>query len=119
MHPLTAPCGLDCATCEAYQATQAGDTDAQRRIVTQWREQYHAPDMPDEAASCDGCASAGRHGGYTGACPVRRCARERQAPTCAHCGDYAAGCPTLAAFLSQATCLREKLEAIRNELGRT
>jgi hypothetical protein len=117
MNPLTAPCGLDCATCEAYQATQIGDTAAQRRIIAQWREQFHAPDMPPEAATCDGCSSEGRHGGYTVACPVRRCAQERQSPTCAHCADYAV-CPTLAAFLTQAACLREKLEAIRVELGR-
>lgn len=115
MNPHTAPCGLDCAACEAYQATQAGDAAAQRRVVDQWREQYHAPDMPIEAATCDGCASDGRHGGYTPMCPVRACARQRQMPTCAHCGEYSA-CSTLSAFLDQAACLREKLEAIRTGL---
>ncbi len=116
MNPLTAPCGLDCSTCEAYLATQAGDADARRRVVEQWREQFHAPDMPLEAATCDGCASAGRHGGYTPLCPVRACASQRQVPTCAHCGEYRT-CPTLSAFLTQAACLREKLEAIRASLG--
>ena len=116
MNALTAPCGLECSGCEAYQATQAGDTAAQRRVVVQWREQFYAPDMPFEAAVCDGCASAGRHGGYTSMCPVRACASQRQTPTCAHCGEYAS-CPTLSAFLTQAAGLREKLEAIRADLG--
>ena len=115
MNPMTSPCGIDCSTCEAWVATQAGDAAAQRRIIEQWRVQFHSPEMPYEAAVCDGCAGSGRLGGYTSMCPVRACARQRQQPTCAHCPEYAT-CPTLGSFLEQAPVLREKLEAIRAEL---
>lgn len=117
MKPHTAPCGLDCSTCEAYQATQANDQVAKLRIVEKWRVDYNVPDMPVEAATCDGCSSEGRLGGYTCACPVRACSRKREIPTCAHCDDFST-CPTLSGFLCMAPILRPALEAIRTELGK-
>ncbi len=115
MSPMIAFCGLDCAACPAYVATQANDIAAQERILAQWRTEFHAPDMPFEAVICDGCTPAeGRHGGYCHDCGVRACAVERGVENCAHCDDY--GCDKLMAFIGNVPQMRDTLEAIRRSL---
>ncbi len=113
MTQLFAFCGLDCAGCPAYIATQADDQAAKEQVLAQWRTQF-GPDMGMEAVTCDGCTGSGRHGGYCGACPVRACGVERGVANCAHCPDY--GCEKLEAFLQMAPPARENLEAIRRTL---
>lgn len=117
MFPETqAPCGINCAECEAWQATQADDGALKLKVLEKWRREY-SPDVPLEAVSCDGCVTAGcRKGGYTGMCPIRACATGRNQLTCAHCGEYET-CQTLAGFLAQAGPLREKLQNIRARLS--
>ena len=40
MERMIAVCGLDCAKCEAYLATQANDEAAKERVAAKWRAQY-------------------------------------------------------------------------------
>lgn len=110
MSNLIVFCGLDCAQCEAYQATQANDPAWQERIVTKWREEFNAPDMSLKDISCDGCRGP-RLGGYCSACPVRACAVERGLQTCADCPDYA--CTELEKFFTMAPQARDTLELLR------
>lgn len=116
MAGMTAACGLDCAACDAYLATQAGDMDKARLVADKWGKEYgDGTPFPIEATFCDGCLTASpRKGGYCGKCAVRACAVERGVETCAHCQDY--GCSTLETFLAAAPPLRERLEAIRRDL---
>ena len=82
MDTMIAFCGLDCAACPAYQATQANDQDWLERITTQWRVEFNAPDMTAASILCDGCAATtGRLSGYCGMCEVRASALERASPT--------------------------------------
>jgi hypothetical protein len=103
-------CGLDCAQCEAYQATQANDQAWQERVLAKWRTEFHMPDMPFAAVVCDGCRGA-RLGGYCGECPIRACAVSKGFETCADCPDYA--CPELEKILSMAPQNKANLEALR------
>ncbi len=113
MNQLIAFCGLDCAKCEAYIATQANDEAAQERLLAKWRVEYNSPTMTLAAVTCDGCTTvSGRAGGYCAECPVRACGRERQLVNCAYCADYA-GCEKLAHFFTLAPAAKENLEAIR------
>jgi len=107
-------CGLDCAKCEAYIATAAGDEAAKKRVAEKWRAEFQQPDITAANVTCDGCATLrGRLGGYTERCPVRACAAGRALPTCAHCGDYET-CGTLATFLAMAPSLKPVLDGIRS-----
>ena len=115
MNGMIAYCGLDCAACGAYIATQADDREAQERVVTQWRVQLNLPDMPFEAAICDGCTSTGRLGGYCGECPVRACAAGKGVATCGHCAEYP--CDKIESFISTAPEVKATLEEIRRGLG--
>jgi len=114
METMIAFCGLDCATCEAYQATQAEDEAAKRIVLEKWRVEFDAPEMPLSAITCDGCTSAGRLGGYCHDCPIRACALAQGVENCAHCGKYQT-CETLNDFLANVGAARENLEAIRAE----
>ncbi len=111
MATMYAFCGLDCAVCPAYLATQSGDEEAQLKLLAEWREQY-GQDMTIAAVTCDGCTAEGRHGGYCDACPLRLCGTQRGVANCAVCPDYE-GCQTLEAFFVQAPEVRKQLEALR------
>lgn len=115
MTKMIAFCGLDCAGCDAYKATQANDREFMEKILAGWRVEYNSPDMTIDAVICDGCTSSGRHGGYCGECPVRACAAERGVENCAHCADYA--CDKLSGFFGMAPQAKTNLEAIRAALS--
>ena len=115
MAKMIAYCGLDCAGCEAYLATQANDEDAKQKVLAKWRVEFGAPDMPESAVTCDGCTSTGRLGGYCSDCEVRACAVEKGVVNCAHCAAYET-CETLQAFIANIPSATANLAAIHAAL---
>lgn len=111
MNSLYAYCGLNCAECPAYLATQANDLPAQERLLDEWRSAYSNPEMTLAAVTCDGCTSCARLGGYCLECPVRACGVKRGVVNCAYCPDY--GCATLQAFFQMSPEVKPRLDAIR------
>lgn len=66
---------------------------------------------------CDGCPSGKRMStAHAVTCAIRVCASGQGVATCAHCPDY--GCETVKQFFAFAPVLKEKLEAIRKEIGK-
>ncbi len=114
MTPTIAFCGLDCAGCAAYLATQAEDEGLKQMVLEEWRVTYHNPEMSLAAVTCDGCTSTGRLGGYCAQCPVRACASERGVINCAYCDQFI--CATLHTFFIQAPELKDRLMLIRSHL---
>jgi hypothetical protein len=112
MDQTIAFCGLDCAGCDAYQATQADDESAKLKLLERWRVDYNSPEMTLASVTCDGCTTDGRAGGYCADCPVRACGKARGVANCAHCEDYAA-CGTLQSFIAYIMEAKANLEAIR------
>ena len=116
MNPMIAFCGLDCAACEAYIATQANDQAAKERIAAKWRQEFSAPEITAADATCDGClAFNGRLGGYCPQCPIRACGVALKVTNCAHCADYVT-CDKLAGFLSTVPSAKVRLDEIRRTL---
>jgi hypothetical protein len=111
MATLIAACGLDCAKCDAYIATQAKDMTALATLADKWIQEYSAPGLTAENVQCDGCMLEGRKIGHCSECKIRLCALERNLPTCAACPDYA--CQQLEGFLQQVPQARANLEALR------
>lgn len=114
MNGLIAACGLDCSQCDAYKVTQANDTAGMKELLARWQVEYDSPDMTLESLICDGCMLGDRHGGYCGACPVRKCAVEHSVLNCAYCADY--GCETLQSFWQEAPQAKANLEVVRVQL---
>ena len=111
MVTLIAACGLECAKCDSYIATQANDLTALAAIAEKWTREYNAPGLTAANVQCDGCMTAGRKIGRCSECQIRLCAIERGLPNCAVCPDYA--CEKLTAFLQQVPPAYANLEEIR------
>ena len=117
MAKMPAYCGLDCGECEAYVATQADDRAGLEAAAKKWSEQFGARNISTDMCVCDGCAAGKRaSSAHAATCAIRLCASGRGVASCAHCADY--GCDTLKGFFAFAPTLKEKLEAIRKELGK-
>jgi hypothetical protein len=113
MDTLIAFCGINCAECEAYKATQTNDSAWQERILAEWRVNFNQPEMPLAAVVCDGCRTPdGRAGGYCAECPVRACGVEHGVDSCAHCSEFE-NCQHLAEFYKVAPQVKSILEEIR------
>jgi predicted nucleic acid binding AN1-type Zn finger protein len=111
MTTLIAACGLDCAKCDAYIATQANDQVALEKLAEKWRVDYSAPNITAANVLCDGCMTGGRTIGYCKECKIRSCAQEHGLENCAACPDYA--CETLTAFWTNAPQAKINLDALR------
>jgi len=117
MAKIQAYCGLDCGECEAYIATQINDRAGLEKTAQQWAAQFGAKDIKADMCICDGCPSGKRIStAHAVSCGIRLCASARKVATCAHCPDY--GCATVQQFFAFAPVLKDKLEAIRKELGK-
>jgi hypothetical protein len=117
MVKIQAYCGLDCGECEAYVATQKNDRGGLEAAAKKWAEQFGAKEINADMCICDGCSSGKRTStAHALTCAIRVCASARGVVTCAHCQDY--GCATLQQFFVFAPVLKEKLEAIRKEIGK-
>jgi len=115
MASIIAVCGLDCAICEAYLATQAGDEAAKEKVAAKWRKEYNAPNITAETVTCDSClAETGRLCGHCLECAPRLCAVERKLPNCAHCPEYA--CGKISDLLKYMPDSKVRLDAIRAAL---
>ncbi len=111
MSTLIAACGLDCAKCEAYIATQANDRAALEQVAAKWRVEYNAPNISADNILCDGCMAGGRVIGHCSECKIRLCAVERGFDTCAACPDYA--CAQLADFFKMVPQAKTNLDGLR------
>jgi hypothetical protein len=116
MERLIAVCGLDCAKCEAYLATQAKDEAAKERVAAKWREDYNAPNIDAAYVTCDSCLALDGHlGGHCYECEIRACGVGRGLANCAHCVDYGT-CEKLAGFIEFVPQVRATLDEIRKAL---
>ncbi len=115
MEKMLACCGITCAGCPAFLATQ-GDDDAKREeVACEWSAVYGAGIEKDDI-NCDGCLSSGRLFGHCSRCVVRACAMTKGVPNCAHCGEFV--CNELESFFGMMPDdgARLALERIRKSL---
>lgn len=116
---LMAYCGLRCDSCPIYLATRETDPQEQARkkvgIAELAREHYKMDLKLEDITDCDGCrTSTGRLFSGCRKCEIRKCAREREYPTCAHCPEYP--CDKLQKFFATDPDARRSLEDIRSSL---
>jgi len=110
MERMIAYCGLDCAKCEGYQASQADDDGKRAKVARDWSARYRA-DIRPEQINCDGCRGEGRKFSHCNNCEIRRCGVERGVDNCARCDEYA--CEKLEAFFQVAPEARAALDGLR------
>lgn len=112
-HRMIAPCGLDCAKCDAYILTQADDRPGLEKLAEKWRTDYNAPNITVKDVLCDSCLAAGdRHCSHCSECEFRSCAMAKGLSTCAGCEQYA--CEKLLGFFQMVPAARENLDGLRH-----
>jgi len=110
---MTAYCGLNCAECPAYIATQKNDDALRAETAKKWSEMFKA-DIKASDVNCDGCPTdSERVFNYCRICEIRKCAREKKLATCADCPEYP--CQKLNEFLAQAPEAKAALEELRKK----
>jgi hypothetical protein len=114
MKELIAYCGLNCAECSAYIATQENDNTKRQKVAEEWQKSFN-PDIKAEDINCDGCtAQSTRLFAHCLQCKVRLCGIERKVKNCAYCPDYA--CDNLLEYFKMAPKMKESLDNIRKTL---
>jgi len=90
---IVAYCGLTCKSCPIYWATREQDIKKQTamriQIAQLCNDHYGLNLNADDITDCDGCrAESGKL--YAGChnCEIRKCARQKEWITCAHCPEY-------------------------------
>jgi hypothetical protein len=114
MSEIIAYCGLDCAGCDAFIATQAKDLERKKEMAKRWTKGLDVEFRPEDI-DCTGCMSDKISGWCTKVCKIRPCAEARKVKTCAHCEDYR--CEKLEEFLSNEPKAARTLEGIRRTLA--
>lgn len=108
---MIAYCGLDCAKCDGYLATQSGNKKEMEDVAKKWSVQFEA-DVKPEHILCDGCKAQGRKSYYCGSlCEIRKCASDKKFDTCIECVDYA--CAKLNMVLDHAPDAKSNLEKLK------
>lgn len=80
-------CGLDCAQCPAYLATQKNDDRMRKATAKEWSMMYQATILPEQI-NCDGCTSGSdRLFQHCNQCQVRSCAIDLGYQNCGQCKD--------------------------------
>jgi len=116
MSEIIAICGINCAECEAYQASQVNDVEMLKQVALHWEEAYHLPPLDVKYVTCDGCQSTtSRLSGHCYECDIRACGMQRGLPNCAHCDEFET-CTKLEKFFQFAPELRPALEKIHRSL---
>ena len=110
---MIAYCGINCGECGALIATGNNDDAKRAEVAKEWSQKFGVEMQPD-SINCAGCPSDGPLFFYCEMCDIRKCAREKGLPTCAHCDAYP--CETLEAFFKMAPECRKWLDEIKGNL---
>ena len=100
---MVAYCCLECDKCDVYIATQNNDDDLRAKVAKQWN-------MDAGKLYCDGCKS--KRALFD--CEAKKCAVQKNLPTCAHCDDFPSCDKEIWTKWPQ---LKQKVQAMRNRLS--
>lgn len=87
MNDMIACCGLDCAKCDAYNATINDDDEMRRKVAKIWSE-LNGVDITPEMINCLGCRREGVKTPFCESmCQIRICCTDKGYPACGECGE--------------------------------
>jgi len=113
MEKIIAFCGMNCAECPVYIATQKGDEKERKKVAEKWAKEFNSEIKPEDI-NCDGCLSeSGRVFGYCKVCEIRNCGLKRGVENCAFCDDYP--CEKLNKLFNTVPAARLTLEKLREQ----
>lgn len=87
MEKIIACCGLNCATCDARNATVKNDDELRRAVAEKWRVEFNAPGITAEMINCTGCREEGAKFSHCSECEIRNCVKSKGFDTCGDCPE--------------------------------
>ena len=87
MEKIIAYCGIDCAQCDAYRATQNNDQQLREKIAAEWSKSFGFDCTPD-MINCTSCQGNGVKVGHCSECEVRRCSSGKGLVHCGVCAEF-------------------------------
>ena len=87
MEKLIACCGLNCATCDARNATVRNDDELRKATAASWQKMFNVSELPYESINCTGCRIEGVKFTHCETCQIRNCVKEKGFETCGDCAD--------------------------------
>ncbi len=114
MSKMIAYCGLDCAKCPTFLATQKDDDAAREKTVALYAEKFGMK-LQKVDINCEGCLSeGGKHIGYCQVCEIRHCCMNKGLEHCVLCPEQP--CDHLRRFHEFSPEARASFEALKKEL---
>ena len=80
-------CGINCAACPIYLATQKDDDNLRRQVQEMYKNTFKM-DLKLEDIICDGCKSDGRIFFFCNSCRIVKCAKKKNYENCAYCEEF-------------------------------
>ena len=114
---ITAFCGIDCAECPAYVGTREGDAELLAKTAAEWSSDDEP--LTAEDLICYTCLQTEKRlFTWCALCRMKDCCREKDAPNCAYCDEYA--CDDLKKLwdMVQSQDPRKTLDDVRREVKR-
>lgn len=116
MEKMIVYCGIDCARCDTYIATQNNDDNLRKKVMEMYKKGLNM-DLKIEDINCDGCTSDGRIFFFCESCRVRKCAQKKNYDNCASCDDFICKkLDTMYNIIPPDRKARETLEGIRKSV---
>ena len=103
-------CGLDCAECPAFKATQADDDRLRAECARLWSIQYKHDIKPDQI-NCYGCKGTGKKFFFCSICGIAKCAVKRGLDNCSLCPD--APCEKLNDMMAMDPNVKKSFDALK------
>jgi hypothetical protein len=110
MNKMISACGIDCLSCECFEATRTGDPVKKQEIAGKWSKQYEA-EITAADINCDGCMTGENHFGWCYKCPIRACVSEKSYQSCAECPDFP--CPKSEFIINNVPDAKSNIESLR------
>ena len=104
---MIAYCGLDCAGCSAYIATQNNDQALREKTAVEWTKMHSFNFTPD-MINCTSCKGDGVKIGYCSQCEIRKCGSGKGVVNCGACAEFVT-CKIINDFLVQVPEIRDNL----------
>jgi len=91
MEKLIACCGLNCASCDARNATITNDDKLRKETAEKWTVEFKA-DITPEMINCTGCREEGVKFAHCAECEIRNCVHAKGSKSCGECKELES-CP--------------------------
>jgi len=107
MEKMIAYCGLDCAQCDAFKATQNNDQALREKTALEWSKGFNFAFTP-EMINCTACKGSGEKIGNWSACEIRICASDKNLENCGACDEFKT-CKNINDMIAQVPGLADNL----------